>query len=171
MHRTNTGIDELKTYFTTVIDWIRTVFAGSLDKTMRGLDWGSLYETYHTNSYKATDIDRDLNELLGDPGVRDKKGIYEYLLGGKADSKLLKVRIFDNVTKRQVYATRTESAKAVDTSNCPLCAVGTNDNATKIYPIKDMEANHVTAWSKGGATTVDNCQMLCTTHNRAKGNR
>ena len=28
----------------------------------------------------------------------------------------------------------------------------------------------VAVWSKGGATTVDNCQMLCKTHNRAKGN-
>lgn len=34
-----------------------------------------------------------------------------------------------------------------------------------------MDAHHVTAWSKGGGSTADNCQMLCITHNRAKGNR
>ncbi len=34
-----------------------------------------------------------------------------------------------------------------------------------------MDADHVTAWSKGGATSIDNCQMLCKTHNRAKGNK
>ena len=34
-----------------------------------------------------------------------------------------------------------------------------------------MDADHVTAWSKGGATDASNCQMLCKTHNRAKGNR
>lgn len=34
-----------------------------------------------------------------------------------------------------------------------------------------MDADHVTAWSKGGSTDMDNCQMLCQTHNRAKGNR
>ncbi|OQB30362.1 MAG: HNH endonuclease [Candidatus Hydrogenedentes bacterium ADurb.Bin179] len=34
-----------------------------------------------------------------------------------------------------------------------------------------MDADHVTAWSKGGATDINNCQMLCKTHNRAKGNR
>ena len=34
-----------------------------------------------------------------------------------------------------------------------------------------MDANHVTAWSRGGATSEKNCQMLCKTHNRAKGNR
>jgi 5-methylcytosine-specific restriction endonuclease McrA len=34
-----------------------------------------------------------------------------------------------------------------------------------------MEADHVTAWSKGGASTPENCQMLCKMHNRAKGNK
>lgn len=36
---------------------------------------------------------------------------------------------------------------------------------------EEMDADHVTAWSKGGATDASNCQMLCKTHNRAKGNR
>lgn len=35
----------------------------------------------------------------------------------------------------------------------------------------EMDADHVTAWSKGGMTDASNCQMLCKTHNRAKGNR
>ena len=34
-----------------------------------------------------------------------------------------------------------------------------------------MDADHVTAWSKGGDTDLKNCEMLCVTHNRAKGNR
>jgi 5-methylcytosine-specific restriction endonuclease McrA len=34
-----------------------------------------------------------------------------------------------------------------------------------------MDADHVTAWSNGGATSISNCQMLCKTHNRAKGNK
>lgn len=33
-----------------------------------------------------------------------------------------------------------------------------------------MDADHVTAWSKGGETTLNNCEMLCKSHNRAKGN-
>lgn len=56
------------------------------------------------------------------------------------------------------------------TSNCPLCAIGKDSNSTKIWESKEMEADHVTAWSKGGATDKANCQMLCKTHNRAKGN-
>ena len=34
-----------------------------------------------------------------------------------------------------------------------------------------LYADHVTPWSKGGAMDIKNCQMLCRTHNRAKGNR
>jgi hypothetical protein len=34
-----------------------------------------------------------------------------------------------------------------------------------------MDADHVTAWSKGGATDLSNLTMLCITHNRAKGNK
>ncbi|MBR1755312.1 MAG: HNH endonuclease [Bacteroidaceae bacterium] len=34
-----------------------------------------------------------------------------------------------------------------------------------------MEADHVAAWSRGGQTSEENCQMLCRTHNRVKGNR
>ena len=56
-------------------------------------------------------------------------------------------------------------------SNCPLCALGHDHNQARIYKFVEMEADHVTAWSNGGATDISNCQMLCKTHNRAKGNR
>ena len=41
-------------------------------------------------------------------------------------------------------------------------------NKDKIYALNEMDADHVSAWSKGGATTEENCQMLRKTHNRAK---
>ncbi|WP_375650493.1 HNH endonuclease [Bartonella sp. OT172YNZD] len=56
-------------------------------------------------------------------------------------------------------------------SNCPLCAISDNGNKNKIWKIADMDADHVTSWSKGGATDKANCEMLCKTHNRAKGNK
>lgn len=68
------------------------------------------------------------------------------------------------------YKQQTDKAEAENHSNCPLCAIGNNANKTKILAIKEMEADHVTAWSKGGATSTENCEMLCITHNRAKGN-
>jgi len=69
-----------------------------------------------------------------------------------------------------VYAKQTTAAKAIGESNCPLCAVGHDANKSKIWRLDEMDADHVAAWSKGGATSEKNCQMLCKTHNRAKGN-
>ena len=170
-HRTDTGIGELKTYFTTVIDWIDAVFTATPDKAMRGLDWGNLYERFHNNSYKAAQIDTDLQELLNDPAVQDSKGIYEYLLDGKQDPRLLNVRLFDASLKKAAYKKQTDKAKAADISNCPLCAHGDNANKNRIYKAEEMEADHVAAWSKGGESTLANCEMLCVPHNRSKGNR
>jgi len=36
---------------------------------MRGLEWGRLYETFHTTSCNAAKIDPRVNELRGDPAV------------------------------------------------------------------------------------------------------
>lgn len=170
-HRHDADIAGLKTYFTSVIDWIGSVFTRPPDKGMRGLEWGRLYERYHAASYNAAKIDADVDALLADPAVRDHKGIYEYLLGGKSEPQLLSIRLFDEQTKTLAYQRQTQTATAKGESNCPLCAIGTNANQTRIYKRTEMDADHVTAWSKGGATDLDNCQMLCVPHNRAKGNR
>lgn len=169
-HRFDNNITELKAYFNSVIDWISSVFI-DVKSDMKGLDWGRLYETYHRNSYNPTEVSEKLCELYADSQVQDTKGICEYILGGCADVKLLNIRVFDDNTKRVVYANQTTLAKEKGISNCPLCALGSDNNKTKIWEQKEMDADHVTAWSKGGSTDIDNCQMLCITHNRAKGNR
>ena len=79
--------------------------------------------------------------------------------------------MFDEPTKRAVYGKQTEYAINKGVSNCPLCAIGNNSNKNKIWEPKEMDADYVTAWSKGGSTDIENCEMLCITHNRAKGNR
>ena len=112
-----------------------------------------------------------VHELLGDPSVTDKKGVYEFILGGESDTKLLNVRLFDEKTKKAAYKRQTEAATSAGVSNCPVCASGANNNKDRIYKLTEMEADHVTAWSKGGESTLDNCEMLCKTHNAAKGNR
>lgn len=170
-HRPDTDIKELRTYFTSVIDWVDSVFTRPPDKEMRGLDWGRLYETYHSNSYSAAALDADIDTLRADPAVLSKKGIYEYLLSGKTDPKLLDVRLFDDRTKIAAHEQQTKKAKARGVSNCSLCAIGADANKTRIYKLTEMDADHVTAWSKGGQSTLANCEMLCVTHNRAKGNR
>lgn len=169
-HRYDTSIDELKNNFDTVIDWIDSIFDYTGSEVC-GLEWGRLYRTYHTKAYSKTAVTARVEELLGDPQVTDRKGVFEYILGGETEPVLLNIRVFDEKTKRAVYNKQKQEAIANDKSNCPLCAIGHNNNAKRIYQLSEMDADHVTAWSRGGATDETNCQMLCKTHNKAKGNR
>ena len=170
LHRYENSIEELKTYFDTVIEWAKTIF-GEPKSEMRGLEWGVFFERFHSNSYNPTMVQKRVNELYADEFVTNKKGIFEFVLSGEMDMKLLNIRIFDDNTKKTVYAKQTSAAREQGVSNCPECAKGHNNLHTKIYKITEMDADHVTAWSRGGSTTIGNCQMLCKTHNRAKGNR
>lgn len=171
-HRDDNNINELKKYFTSVIDWISATFNDVYPK-MRGLDWGRIYEKYHNNPYDSDEVSDKVAELMAesDEIIKNKKGVFEYVLGGCKDTQLLDIRIFDNRTKQTVYTRQTEEAKARNVSNCPLCAIGNDSNKQRIYKLNEMEADHVTAWSNGGATDISNCTMLCKTHNRAKGNK
>lgn len=170
-HRTDTTITELKTYFTSVIDWIGSVFTGQPQKEMRGLEWGRMYESYHKKAFDAEAIAAEMKALFDDEAVTSRKGIYEYLLGGRTEPQLLALRLFDEKTKREAYARQTKRAKGNGVSNCPTCAAGDNVNKAREYSFSEMEADHVTPWSKGGKTDPGNCEMLCVTHNRAKGNK
>lgn len=169
-HRTDTNITELKTYFSTVIDWVSGVFV-DVEKEMCWLEWGRLYDEYHNTAYNPTKVSAEVRTLYGDTYVKYRKGIFEYILGGSIDTKLLEVRVFDDATKKAIYTTQSETAKAKSESNCPHCTMGHDANKSKIWVLADMDADHVSAWSKGGITDMSNCQMLCKTHNRAKGNR
>ena len=169
-HRYDTNIDELAKYFETVIDWIDSVFEYT-DSEVCGLEWGRLYREYHTKAYSKEKVTRRVKELLDDTQVTDRRGVFEFILGGEQDLSLLNIRVFDPKTQKTVYEKQTKEAKEKGVSNCPLCALGHDSKKTHIYKQNEMEADHVTAWSKGGASDISNCQMLCKTHNRAKGNR
>ena len=137
---------------------------------MCGLDWGRLYETYHENAYDPETLWKRVQELYADDFVRNRKGVFEFILGGEKDTRLLEIRCFDKKETKAVYAKQTAAAEKKGVSNCPLCAVGHEANVKRIWKFDEMDADHVAAWSKGGATDIRNCQMLCKTHNRAKGN-
>ena len=169
-HRFDTDIRELKTYFNTVIDWVSTTFK-DVTKEMKGLEWGRMYEAFKRNPYDPKEVSKHVNRLLDDPFVKNKRGVFEFILGGMTDTKLLDIRVFDEATKRSAYAKQKSEAEAKGISNCSYCAIGHDSNKTKIWALADMDADHVTAWTKGGATDASNCEMLCKSHNRAKGNR
>ena len=88
-----------------------------------------------------------------DDEIMKKSGIYSYVLSG--DLRDLSFRTFDKKQKREAY----ERQGGI----CPHCG--------NHFEIEEMEGDHITPWKEGGVTTAENCQMLCRTHNRAKGNR
>ena len=172
-HRHDADITELKCYFESVIAWIDGIFRETKSE-MCGVEWGRLYEKYKTRPYDPEKVWKRVEELYAEADneiVTARRNIFEYVLGGGSQPELLKIRIFKKDVARRVYSRQTLEAKANGVSNCPICAIGHAANARRIYDFREMEADHVTAWSRGGDTKEENCQMLCITHNRAKGNR
>lgn len=173
-HRRDEGIDEMKAYFTTVIDWAESTFTAPSQppyKEMYGLEWGRLYREYGGEERDSQKVIIRVRALMADECVGDKRGIFEYVLSGKKKTGLLNIRIFEDGTKHMVYEKQTQEAKAKGESNCPLCTVGDTAHKTKIWKLSEMDTDHVATWSRGGSTDISNCQMLCKTHNRTKGNR
>ena len=170
LHRYDNNITELKNYFTSVIDWVSGVFK-DVESEMKGLKWGELYETYKRKPYDPQKVSEKIQELYSDSYVKNRRGVFEFILGGETDTKLLHVRVFDEAIKKSKYAMQTAEAEKTEVSNCSFCAIGHDSNKTKIWKLAEMDADHVTAWTKGGATDAKNCEMLCKSHNRAKGNK
>jgi hypothetical protein len=169
-HRNDKNINELKKYFNSVIDWISSLFT-DVKGEMCGLEWGRMYEQYHKKAYNPAKVSAEVQKLYGNPYVENRKGIFEFILGDSVDTKLLEVRVFDEVVKKSVYASQTKKAESKGKSNCSHCAIGHDANKSKIWRFDEMDDDHVAAWSRGGKTAAKNCEMLCRTHNRAKGNR
>lgn len=169
-HQHDPNANELWLYFKRVIDWVEATFPKKRSQ-MKSVKWGPLYNKYKGSNLDSVKLEGRIAELMADPDVKSKRGSYEFVLGGEIDTKLLDVRVFDEKTKLAAYGKQTKQAEADGTSNCPLCAGANNNNATRIYELDEMDADHVTAWSKGGASDLSNCEMLCVPHNRSKGNK
>ena len=139
-------------YFKGVIDWVQTLFP-KYRREMKGLDWGRLHGTYVRNAYDPAQMEERIVALMADAEVGRKGGVYEYLLGGEKDERLLSLRTFDEADKRTVYERQGRK--------CAICG--------KAFAYEDMAGDHVVPWSKGGRTKLENLQMLCVTCNLKKG--
>lgn len=160
VHRNDPNATELWDYFEGVINWVRSVFK-VYRKEMRGLNWGKFYNEFHDQTFDANEIERRVSELMSDDEIQKQSGIYEYILTG--NEKALSLRAFDSRERRIAYERQN--------GHCPYCDQETDgENRGKVYRIEEMEADHITPWSKGGQTTLDNCQMLCQRHNNLKTN-
>lgn len=151
-HQHDTNCNELWLYFQTVINWVKATFPNMRKKLMSGQDWGIFYNKYGENAYDPKALEKQILELIDDEDVTNQKGIYGYLLSG--NEKYLNIRAFTPKMARTAY----ERQQGI----CPKCG--------KHFEIEDMQADHITPWSRGGKTIQENCQMLCADCNRRKSN-
>ena len=151
-HQHDTNCNDIWLYFQSVINWIQAVFPKKRVKLMKGIEWGLFYNRYSTKKFDPKKLEKRIGELLYDEDVTNQKGIYEYLLDGNECH--LNIRSFSPQMARTAYE--------LQGGICPKCG--------KYFNIERMQADHIKPWSKGGRTTVDNCQMLCADCNRRKSN-
>jgi len=150
-HQHDPNANELWFYFRSVIDWVTGTFT-TYRKEMKGVDWGGLYDEHHAETLDTAKLESEVARLMADSDVTKKAGIYAYVLSG--DEKTLSIRAFDDNQKREAY----EHQKGI----CPRCGGH--------FELAEMQADHVTPWSRGGKTVANNCQMLCADCNRRKSN-
>ena len=146
--------EELIKYFRDVIAWVKKIFPNLRVKLMKGLKWGIFYNAHKDDDLDATELEQKISRLLKDKEVTSKRGIYEYLLTG--EEKHLSLRQFDDDIKQEVYEQQG--------GNCKRCG-------KHFASAEEMDADHITPWSAGGKTTIDNCQLLCKPCNRRKSNK
>lgn len=148
-HQHDQNANELWLYFRAVIEWVENTFI-KYRKEMKGVDWGKLYNLRGKDSLNTEELETRISKLMQDEDVTNKKGIYDYVLTGNERS--LSIRTFNDREKREAY----ERQKGI----CSVCR--------QHFEIEEMEADHITPWSKGGKTIAENCQMLCKDCNRRK---
>jgi hypothetical protein len=151
LHQLEHTATEVKSYYQAIINWIETIFI-KYRKEMKGQKWGLLYNRFRHIDFDPQKLEEQISRLMKDEydEITSKKGIYEYVLSG--DEKCLSIRTFKDNEKRTVYERQG--------GKCRQCG--------KACDIGEMEADHITPYSKGGHTTIDNCQMLCRDCNRRK---
>ena len=152
IHQHDPNANELWTYFRNVIEWVKLTFT-NYRKEMKGINWGVLYNQFKNNIYDTNKLEQEIQTLMIDDDVTNKKGIYSYVL--TRNEKYLNIRAFTENQKRSAYEKQN----------------GVCNNCGKHFDIKEMEADHITPWHAGGKTSVDNCQMLCKDCNRRKSGK
>lgn len=149
VHQHNPNANELWTYFRNVIEWVQLTFT-VYRREMKGIHWGGLYDAFKGKLFDTVELEREIQALMMDDDVTNKKGIYPYVL--TRNERHLNIRTFTESQKRAAY----ERQQGI----CQKCGGH--------FEITGMEADHITPWSRGGRTSPENCQMLCLECNRRK---
>lgn len=160
-HQHDPNANELWSYFRNVVNWAADTFT-TYRSEMKGIAWGALYDQFKDAVYDTAALEAEVGKLMQDDEVEAKKGIYTYVLTG--DERTLNLRQFGNAERRGAYERQHGRC-----ANGKKCKTPNNGNGDKVFDIREMDADHITPWSKGGKTTAQNCQMLCIPCNRSKG--
>ena len=151
-HQHDPNASQLWQHFSSIITWVTATFdVAKRKKIMQGVDWGALYDQFHTQVLDKAALDKEIGKLIIDSEVQSKKGICPFVL--TRDEHWLGLRAFPEDIKLAVY----EKQKGI----CLLCG--------NHFEFEQMEGDHITPWRDGGRTVEDNCQMLCRECNRRKG--
>jgi len=150
LHQFDENAEPLWEYFKKVISWVQSTFIVYRSE-MKGLPWGIFYNKYSEMKVDPQKLEDQISNLMQDEDITNQKGIYFYVFN--KEERNLNIRTFDQRQKRSTY----EKQKGI----CVKCR--------KKFEIEEMEADHITPWSKGGKTDLENCQMLCADCNRRKG--
>lgn len=151
-HQHDKNANPLWLYFQSVISWVNATFPKYRNE-MKGIAWGVLHNAHKDDNLDPATLEAEAARLMSDDEVTKKKGIYEYLL--TRNEKHLSIRTFTDSNKRTLY----ERQNGI----CTACH--------EHFEIGQMEADHITPWSQGGKTALDNGQMLCRECNRRKSDR
>ncbi|MCQ9326956.1 GmrSD restriction endonuclease domain-containing protein [Neisseria dentiae] len=152
-HQNHPNALALWQYFQAVMTWVEATFLNKRKKFMKGQDWGRLYNRFKDEVLDSKRLEAEIAVLMQDDEVENKKGIYLYVL--TREEKYLNLRTFSDGMKQKLY----EHQGGI----CPMCK--------ETFLIEQMEGDHITPWSQGGKTTLENGQMLCKNCNRRKSDR
>lgn len=141
-HQQDEDAGELWADFQARIDWVKRTFP-EYRPSMKGADWGNLYDGYATATLNPTQLEKNIAKLHADEDVTNQRGIYDYVLTGNERS--LNIRAFPTQVKSRVYEKQGRK--------CARCQTA--------VPLRETEADHIKPWANGGKTVEDNCQILC----------
>lgn len=148
-HMHDDNAKELWDYFRDVIGWVENLFPVKRSQ-MKGIAWGKFYNQYKDNEYDPEAMEAKIKELFANPDITKNKGVYEYLITG--NERAVSIRAFPESDKIIMYERQNHK--------CKICG--------KTFDISEMHGDHIIPWSKGGRTTLENGQMLCTDCNLRK---
>ncbi len=149
IHQHDENAEELWNYYKEIIDWIEIIFIKKR-REMKSVNWGSLYLKYKDKEFDPKKVEEKISELYQDVELKNRRGIYEYILTG--ESKYLNLRAFEDHVKKAIFEKQG--------GKCKHCG--------KEFPLSQMHADHIKPWSLGGKTIPENCQVLCQSCNAKK---